>query len=422
MLWALVALLKQNDRQLQLFRDQARFAPSDGGRGICGQPARHLDSWMMSTSLCRESFSFGSRGSDLALVFGRYAAPNGSLGGGSLSGGNLSDLASWLRLPQIVVVDVAEMDRCCVPQCPPGALAVLLDRVPESEYSRWQTTLESLWGVPVLGALPELPALRRMMANPTAGGPSVCDLCSELGRRLARTLRVGKLLEIAAAAPELTVEHAIFQPGNKLVGQTIAVAFDDALDCYFPDVLDLLDLQGAQVTDFSPLRDDCLPPETDIVYLGCGRPEKHAEQLVQNQCMSVALRNHVCQGKRLYAEAGGLAYLCQELRMPEGQRIPMTGLLPAVAVFDPRPAPRPVELRLARDHWLGRQGMTLRGYENAAWRLETSGKVEDLASGSGEDYLLASLGQLVASQVHINFAAQPEFLECFRSATSRLEA
>ncbi len=51
---------------------------------------------------------------------------------------------------------------------------------------------------------------------------------------------------------------------------------DDAFHCYFPDTLDLLELRGATVCDFSPLRDERLPVDTDIVYFGCGRPDLFA--------------------------------------------------------------------------------------------------------------------------------------------------
>src|SRR5690606_21378146 len=92
---------------------------------------------------------------------------------------------------------------------------------------------------------------------------------------------------------------------------TVAVAYDEAFRCYFPDTLDLLEHLGATVVDFSPLRDEALPLGTDIVYFGCGHPERYAEALASNHCMMLAIREHVCAGRRIYAEGGGVAYLCQ---------------------------------------------------------------------------------------------------------------
>ena len=72
-------------------------------------------------------------------------------------------------------------------------------------------------------------------------------------------------------------------------------------------------MRGAVVVDFSPLRDERLPEGTDIVYLGCGHPEVYAAELSANHCMKLSLRNHIRSGGRIYAEGGGLAYLCQQM-------------------------------------------------------------------------------------------------------------
>src|SRR4029077_935542 len=102
----------------------------------------------------------------------------------------------------------------------------------------------------------------------------------------------------------------------------VAVAYDEAFNCYFPDTLDMLELRGATVRVFSPLRDECLPADTDIVYLGCGSTHEHAAALAGNHCMLLALKEHVCSGKRIYGEGGGLAYLCQHVELADGNRIP----------------------------------------------------------------------------------------------------
>ena len=143
----------------------------------------------------------------------------------------------------------------------------------------------------------------------------------ELGRQFLRYSCLGRIATLATrrgvpsdwstAAPDDI--HEISR-GNVRV----AVAYDDAFHCYFPDTLDMLELRGATVRVFSPLRDESLPPETDIVYLGCGSPQDHAEALAANHCMMTALKEHVCSGRRIYAEGGGLAYLCQHVETADG--------------------------------------------------------------------------------------------------------
>jgi cobyrinic acid a,c-diamide synthase len=195
----------------------------------------------------------------------------------------------------------------------------------------------------------------------------------------------------------------------------VAVAYDDAFGGYFPDTLDQLELRGAAIADFSPLADERLPPETDVVYLGCGHPERFAAQLSKNDCLMLALKSHLCSGRRIYAECGGLAYLCREIEMPGGDRWPMVGALPATAHFDPTPSrPTPTEVRLASDTWLGSAGQCWRGYLNPRWSLRPAHQLEACGDrGAGRELDVVKRHQAVGSRVYLNFASKNELLESF---------
>ncbi len=84
----------------------------------------------------------------------------------------------------------------------------------------------------------------------------------------------------------------------------VAVACDEAFGGYFPDTLEALEARGARVCDFSPLRDDRLPPGTDVVYVGCGHPELFAEAGRQRLHDAVAKKSsmfraaHLCRVRR----------------------------------------------------------------------------------------------------------------------------
>ncbi len=197
---------------------------------------------------------------------------------------------------------------------------------------------------------------------------------------------------------------------------TVAVAYDDAFYCYFPDALEALERGGATIKDFSPLRDEALPAEADVVYFGCGHPERFAEALAANHCLMMALRNHLCAGRRVYAEGGGLAYLCQQLESAEGEMLPMAGILPAVArrkatVHRPSPA----EFQSACETWLAPRGTIVRGYLNNAWELQgvtkaRTGCAEGRAA-SGPPWVRRH--QAIGSPLHLNLAAQPALLRGF---------
>ena len=195
---------------------------------------------------------------------------------------------------------------------------------------------------------------------------------------------------------------------------TVAIAYDDAFYGYFPDALDALEQRGVTVCDFSPLHDEAIPAEADIVYIGCGRPELHVDDLSGNYCLMLALRDHLCAGKRIYAEGGGLAYLCRQLALPCGRRVPMAGILPAVAHRTAEhAAPRPIEMTLAGDCWLGRRTGRLRGYLNETWTLESTGPLASCAAEPERRLDLVERHQAIGSRVQLNLALQPALLESF---------
>jgi cobyrinic acid a,c-diamide synthase len=292
---------------------------------------------------------------------------------------------------------------------------LLLDRVPDDyEACRLRTNLEAIWGAPVIGLLEELPALRALVANLPLGANPSHELCCALGDRLARRLRLSRLIGLAQQNPFPTTSNRLFRRSDRSTTPTVAVAYDEAFDCYFPDALDLLEMRGARIRVFSPLRSEQLPPGADLVYLGCGHLERHAEALGGNHCMKQALRYYAAAGGRIYAEGGGLAYLCRHLALDRGRQALMAGVLPAVARLADRPGPiRPVEVSLAGNTWLGAARSRLRGYLNPRWDIEPVGTLTSYAQEPSRRGDLVGSGNVFGSRVHLNFAAQPQFLESF---------
>ncbi len=116
----------------------------------------------------------------------------------------------------------------------------------------------------------------------------------------------------------------------------------------------------------------------------------------------------------MYAECGGLAYLCQELELPDGQRWPMAGVLPATARFDPTPEiPTPTEVCLSDDNWLGSAGQTWRGYLSPRWSLSPTDQLQPCGREAGHECDVVKCHQVVASRVYLNLAAHGAMLDHF---------
>ena len=410
LMWALLDALDRMGLRVQSFLSRACFVPRDGAMVITGLCPRHLDSWLMSPDMCRQVLLQAADSYDLAVIEGQPAAG----GAADACGGNLETLCRWLDLPQLAVVDASRLRGCSLPECPAGVQGILLDNVVDSaRYFRLQTSLECLWGIPVLGGLRTMPEARAAARQLPPGTKPPRELCRALGDSFCDLAQLDRIWRIAQQRdfPYRTIGPALRPGGSPL---RVAVAFDEAFNCYFPATLDLLEARGATVTDFSPLRDERLPSGSDIVYIGCGHPERFAHELIENNCMMSALREHLCNGRRIYAEGGGLAYLCQHVELADGQRLPMVGGLPAIACMNPHPAPpRPTEVTLAVDTWLGKAGSRLRGYVNSNWIVEPTSAARRYLQNQGHDWDLIGRHQAIGSRLHLNFSAQPQALDRF---------
>jgi cobyrinic acid a,c-diamide synthase len=423
--WALMDVYRRSGAQVQHFHSRACFAPVEGAQVASGIASRHLDSWLMSPDVCREVFVRGSANKDLAIVEGQFdlvpvpeglgcrpllttsAEASGDVG--RRIGPSLDVLCDWLDLPRLAVIDVSHLGECRLPTRP-RADGLFLDGIGSPrEFCRWQTMLEAIWGIPVLGALERLPEIREQVRRLPIGVTPQEQLCHALGSSLGQYVRFSRLQALAARRGLGNAPQRLFRRGPGLSPLRVALAFDEAFHCYFVDALELLELRGAQIVEFSPLRDEALPDNTDLVYLGCGHPERYARELAANHCIAQALRTHLCSGRRIYAEGGGLAYLCQHLQTPDGRLHPMVGLLPAIARLNPKPAsPQPVEIHLGARNWLGDTGTALRGYRNTYWILEPANGLCCYVADRGHEEDLVGRGQAIGSRVHLNFALQPD--------------
>ena len=111
---------------------------------------------------------------------------------------------------------------------------------------------------------------------------------NRLGRLIAEHVDLDRLLARARskmAAPVASPRTKA--PTDKV---PIAVASDQAFCFYYPDNLELLRNAGAQIKNFSPIRDRRLPAGVKGIYLGGGYPELYARELARNRPLRVAIR------------------------------------------------------------------------------------------------------------------------------------
>jgi cobyrinic acid a,c-diamide synthase len=217
-------------------------------------------------------------------------------------------------------------------------------------------------------------------------------------------------------------------PAAKNRGRTvrIGVAQDQAFCFYYPENLELLEAEGAELIPFSPLRDQSLPKDVTMIYLGGGYPELHGAALAGNVAMRMAIKEFATSGGTIYAECGGMMYLTQAIRDFSGGVHEMVGLFQAEAAMQ-RPGLtlgyRTVEI--TQPCILGSCGVTARGHEFHYSTVIPKGPLaytcaltDTRGDSKGPDGLV--LGNVLALYTHVHFSSQPHVATSLVASARRM--
>ena len=413
---AMVAGLSARGLKVQHFGSQARPINCPLLNQLTGLPGRHLDAWLMSPETCRQVFLRGAIRSELSIVEGPLSTLfDRSPVSTPEDSGRLGPLVRALDLPVVAVLPCDRLEGFHIPGLACEADAFLLDGLSHpADFEAIKSWIQLTWRKPVLGAVEALPEIRESLRDASPLSPVPTQALERMAQSFLRFADLKAISEVCTSRPFTLPPRAPGLPFRQ--GFRVAYAMDDAFGAYFPDTLELLEVLGADLLEFSPLRDEDLPANLDLVMIGCGHPEREAATLAGNHSLISALKQHVCQGRRLYAEGGGAAYLGRLLHLPD-RVVPGAGILPFDAKFVPEVAqPRPVSHHLTRDSWLGLAGTEVRGYRSSQWELTPAPDPTDCPARSGtltEGRDLYFRHHAIGSLVHIHPAALPELASAF---------
>jgi cobyrinic acid a,c-diamide synthase len=433
---ALMAALRRRGLRVQPFKVGPDFIDPGHHAAACGRVSYNLDTWMLPAPAVRALFGRAAAGADCAVVEGVMGLFDGR--GPDDPRGSSADVARLLACPVVLVVDAAGLAASVAAvvkgfaELDPGVrvAGVICNRVAgPRHYAYLEPAVRRHTGVVPLGWLPRRPeweiperhlGLTTQEDLPAADRRPWDETLAGLAAALEETVDVDRLLALAAVPdpPDGPVPQAPTTGGRQSTRprRRVAVARDAAFCFYYPDNLELLREAGAEVVPFSPLDDAGLPPGCDLVYLGGGYPEVHAERLAGNRGMRDSLRRHHGQGGAVYAECGGLMYCCRELVDGAGRAWPMLDLLPARAVMQPRLAALGyVTWRACGDTLLGPAGTEVRGHEYHYSRLEPLGDLPARARldrpGQEDRPDGFARGRLLAGYAHLHFGSNPRVVE-----------
>ncbi len=399
---ALAAALRARGKDVRLFKAGPDYLDPTWHRVVTGRPSRNLDGWMTGRDGVHSAFARGARGGDIALVEGVMGlfdgrSPRGLEGSGA-------ELAKWLGLPVVVVVDASGMARTAAAVVSglagydPGVdvTGVIFNRAPHGRLLA--EAMESVPRVRCLGAL----ARREDLAVPERHLGLVSGELAARPGWVEALARWGATLDLDALLAMARVPGvAEFDTPIPSARARIGVARDAAFHFYYEDNLDLLRQAGAELVEFSPLADTALP-EVDGLYLGGGYPEEHRARLAANTAMREAIRTFAGV---VYAECGGLMYLGEAL-----DDVPMCGALPVrTRMTGKLRALGYREVVTTVDTPLGPAGTSFRGHEFHYSELASTEllPVYRTHGRNGDGVEGWARGRVLGSYVHAHFASNP---------------
>lgn len=428
---ALVVAFRRRGLRVQTFKVGPDYLDPGHLAQVSGRPCYNLDGWMAGEDYCRRLFEDACAKADIAIVEGVMGLFDGS-SAESLSG-STAEMASWLKLPVFLVVNVHGMARSIAALVKGfsefdervSIAGVIANMCGSESHARWlQQALVAVGAPPLLGrvmrdAFPELPSrhLGLVSAQETDWSDALIDRLCELAEN---AIDLDKLLQQSAPASPIKAgeEKTSFSTARR--GLKLAVARDAAFQFYYADLFDALRGRGVEVQFFSPLDDDSIPLLCDGLYLGGGYPELYAHKLAANEAMRQSVMEFCGSGKPVYAECGGLIYLCREVAI-DNEICPMVGVLPSrTRMLKKRKTLGYVEATLQMSTLFGAVGTRLRGHEfhyselcddpigNDGWQAAYHLRKNRGAQVRDEGY---QKGHILASYAHLHLASQPQALD-----------
>jgi cobyrinic acid a,c-diamide synthase len=418
----LIAALRARGLKVAAFKCGPDYLDPTYHARVSGGVSHNLDGWMMGREAVLATFTRAARHADIAVIEGMMGLFDGA--SPTDDEGSSAEIAKWLATPVILVTDASGMARTVAAVGhgfahfdPSVRLAGLIcNRV--GSRGHLDLLRAASQKIPVLGGLPENSAgslPERHLGLFSADETNVPrELLDQWGRLATEWFDLDTLIATARSAPSLPLAIATRYAGSPGVTPRcrIGVALDDAFHFYYDDNLRRLESLGAEIVNFSPVRDRELPV-VDGLYFGGGYPEALALELSTNHAMLAAVRSFAARGGPIYAECGGLMYLARAIRTLDGATFPMAGLIPADAVMHDRlRAIGYVEVETTTPTILGVTGLNFRGHQFRYSTLEPDpldiARAYTVRPKWGNSFAEGyCANNILASYVHAHWASNP---------------
>lgn len=275
-----------------------------------GNPCYNLDPFLMDPETIRSSFVHHSRNAEMAIVEGNRGLFDGVNVDGAYS---TAELSVELNLPVILVVDCTKTTRT-VAALVLGSLkldprvmikGVILNKLGTARHeSIVRQSVEYYTDIPVVGAIPRSKTdyfpQRHLGVTPFQeheGAEQATGMLADMAEKYLDLDTIRNLMmDVSFTAEDL------HRPSKyKSAKVRIGILKDAAFQFYYPENLDALVNEGAELVEINAMTAESLP-EIDGLYIGGGFPETSARRLTENISFRKSVNSAAESGLPIYAE------------------------------------------------------------------------------------------------------------------------
>lgn len=339
-----------------------------------GEMCRHLDLYLMGETGVSKVFFRQVNSKAVSIVEGNRGLFDGIDIHGTYS---TAKIARLLKIPVILVVDCTKTTNTIAPLVlgcqkfdPKVPLSgIILNHVAGKRHGDViSKSIKHHTGLPVLGILPELDI---QMPERHLGLTTVTETkdfekkLDRMGDIAEEYLNLDKMLKIAKKAPGIKIPVKRKKATVKTKhAQTISVGIirDKAFQFYYPENLESLEQEGANLIEFDSIRDKEIKP-VDLLYIGGGFPEVFAEKISKNKSFRDSIKYFAEKGMPIYGECGAVIYLGNSVVF-NGKKNAMCGIFPLDFELTKKPSGHGyTEIKVDKKNPFFPKGLTLKGHE-----------------------------------------------------------
>jgi len=345
------------------------------------RPCRNLDLFMMKKQAILKTFYRASEDADIAIIEANMGFYDGIKPHGKDSPAGLARL---LDTPVVFVVNCSRITRSVAAiiygfagfepdNCIKG---VILNNVSGQRHEKKLTdSIKRYCNIPILGVVPKSLSLnikeRHLGLIPYGEEGKGEDLINDIARFFEQYIDMDGILSISKIPADKKITKPVIVNKKNIDRKShvrIGIFYDKAFSFYYPENLEFLEKNGAEIVYIDSMKDTVLP-DIDGLYIGGGFPELYASEITKNRSLLVYVRAAIENWMPVFCECAGLMYLCDGIKTDEGF-FEMAKVIPSVVEKKGFPQGHGyMEVEVITENPFFKKGARIKGHEFHYTRL-----------------------------------------------------